>query len=114
VANVSDPCYTTCWTPGTGTPDLTSENWKCSVCYDSSNNPVYCSTENVSPNTFTWSLISGTGNLSALDAENPTLTATNIDTQFKSRLIITGSECGGEGGEIGGAAPLPKWKEINQ
>ncbi len=115
-ANVSDDCYTTCWPSyqTQPTPNLSDlVNWKCSVCYDSSNTPIYCSKENTIPNSFTWSLVSGTGNLSALDAENPTLTATNIDTPFKSRLIITGSECGGEGGEVEGSMPLPKWKEIS-
>ncbi|HQM24866.1 MAG TPA: hypothetical protein PK476_03130, partial [Candidatus Pacearchaeota archaeon] len=112
-----DPCYTTCWTPGTGAPDLEDlNNWKCSVCYDPTTNlPIYCSTDNTTPNAFTWSIIEGTGTLSALDAENPTLTYTAKSEELRTRLIITGSECGGEQGEgegVGGTMPIPKWKEV--
>lgn len=119
-ANVNyppDPCYSICWR-GAGMPNLTSTNWKCSVCYDSGNNPVSCST--LPGATFNWlmptgyvedtdyTLVSGT-----LTSANPVINFTNLDNNRVVTLNVyppTGSSCSGQNSA---QLLLPIWREIS-
>jgi len=107
-------CFDVCW-KGTGdTANLDSNDWKCSICYNSSHNPVLCSIEN--SNSFEWSLVSDSGSLNNISTPNTTIVSTNLEAEIRTRLFITGSDgCVGEQGEgegVGGLVPLPKWKEV--
>jgi len=107
-------CFDVCW-KGTGdTANLDSNDWKCSICYNSSHNPVLCSIEN--SNSFEWSLVSDSGSLNNISTPNTTIVSTNLEAEIRTRLIITGSDgCVGEQGEgegVSGLVPLPKWKEV--
>lgn len=115
VTNTSDPCYSVCW-KGVGTPDLTSVDWKCSVCHDGSNNHVSCST--LSATTFNWvmpsgyvaptnyALVSGT-----LASANPIVRFTAQDDSRVLNLNIDswGTTCSGQNsGQF-----FPTWREIS-
>lgn len=115
INNTSDPCYPVCW-KGTGTPDLTSSDWKCSVCHDSSNNPVSCST--LADTTFSWTmpagyvldtdytLVSGT-----LASANPILRFAAQDSNRQVTLNINslGTTCSNQNLKL----LTPKWKEVS-
>lgn len=90
ITNTSDPCYAACWR-GTVPPintDLGTTYWKCSICYDSSNQLTPCSSAN--SNSFEWILPSGitfnTGSESS--TENPELIFSSTGTV---KLKITDS-----------------------
>ncbi len=109
----TDPCYNVCWT-GTGTPIVDSDNtdWKCSICYNSSNQPTLCGSNN--GNSFTWTMpTSGSyQNSTTSTTSNPIIQYNVIDTNLKPQLKITGSECAGEGEGTTSNPPLPTWKEV--
>ncbi|PIW92846.1 MAG: hypothetical protein COZ88_00055, partial [Candidatus Nealsonbacteria bacterium CG_4_8_14_3_um_filter_34_13] len=96
-------------------PDNT--DWKCSICYDSANNPVACQAVG---STYQWYMpegfventdynyVSATTNTSA----NPRVEFLTAGQDKKFRLYVSGSGCGGEGGG-GIQLPIPKWKEIS-
>jgi len=118
ITNPSDPCYSTCW-KGTGTPansDLEGSNWKCSICYDSSNVAVPCSSSN--SNTFTWTLPSsgvtfGTGSTAA--TANPELLFTSSQPlKLKINDSVTGVTCGYQRTETSDTSSIgakAKWVE---
>jgi hypothetical protein len=111
ITNSSDSCYSACWT-GTGTPDLTSSNWKCSTCKDLSNNTVSCLSTGTP---FAWTLSGGhssssdytivSGGLSSYKAE---LNFTSPDNTRKASISVGSGLCSGYT-----ASPSPKWKEVS-
>ena len=115
----TDACYNVCW-KGTGTPDLTSTNWKCSVCYDNTGAPTLCATGN--QNEFSWSLPEDKGSYISASTglpttstgrnaiSNPIFRFTSSVSNLKPGLIIKGSECAGEG-DTGTRTPMPTWRE---
>ena len=114
LTNTADPCYPICWT-GTGDPvvDPDNSNWKCSVCYNSSNQPVPCATAN--GNAFSWVLPEQSGSYmetTNASSTNPIFRFSSTVQNLKPGLAIMGSECAGEG-ETGTTAPLPKWREVS-
>jgi len=114
LTNTADPCYPVCWT-GTGDPvvDPDNSNWKCSVCYNSSNQPVQCTSTN--GNAFSWILPEQSGsymNTTNASSTNPIFRLSTTVQNLKPGLAVMGSECAGEG-ETGTTAPLPKWREVS-
>ena len=111
-------CFDACWTGEGDTATLDPNNldngWNCSICYNTSQSPVLCSSGN--NNTFTWSLVNGSADLTNTTNNNVTITATNTGEEIRTRLLITGSDgCVGEQGEGEGSypsLPLPTWKEV--
>gem|GEM_PF-781552 len=114
LTNTSDICYSTCW-QGAGVPssfDLETYNWKCSVCYDNSNNPVPCSAEN--GNSFYWTMPD-----SQIEFLNgATSSSPNIISSFSSvksqylKLKITGSDgCAFAKQLLPNVLPNPLWIE---
>ena len=111
-------CFDVCWTGEGDTaildPNDLDNGWNCSICYDTGQNPVLCSSGN--SNTFTWSLVNGSADLTNTTNNNVTVTATNTGEEIRTRLLITGSDgCAGEQGEGEGSypsLPLPTWKEV--
>jgi len=108
----TDPCYPVCWT-GTDDPVVSPDNpnWKCSVCYNSSNQPVPCTSAN--NNAFSWALPEQSGsymNGTNTSSPNPIFRFSTMVQNLKPGLAISGSECAGEG-ETGTRAPLPIWRE---
>ncbi|MDD3292613.1 MAG: DUF2341 domain-containing protein [Candidatus Pacebacteria bacterium] len=111
-------CFDACWTGEGDTAILDPNNldngWNCSICYNTSQSPVLCSSGN--NNTFTWSLVNGSADLTNTTNNNVTITATNTGEEIRTRLLITGSDgCAGEQGEGEGSypsLPLPTWKEV--
>ncbi len=108
-----DPCYPVCWT-GSGSPSLEADNsdWKCSICYNSSNQPVLCGESN--SNAFTWAMPTGTTFQSetTLSSPNPILKYDDPGDDLRPRLKITGSDCSGEGSGVNSNLPVPKWIEV--
>ncbi len=119
ISNQSDPCYSVCWTgtPGSAVVDSSNSNWKCSVCYNSSNQQASCST--LSGATYSWimpagyqsgtdyTMISGT-----LTSANPVIKFSNLSSSRKMGLNVAneGEQCG----NLSGAQViLPTWKEIS-
>ncbi|MCK9626632.1 MAG: DUF2341 domain-containing protein [Bacteroidales bacterium] len=115
INNTSDPCYSVCW-KGIGTPNLASSDWKCSVCYNSSNNPISCSTavsttiEWVMPTGYVtptdYTLVSGT-----LTSANPIVrfTAQDDDRIINLNINSYGTSCSGQNsGQF-----VPTWREIS-
>jgi len=114
-ANPSDPCYSVCW-KGTGSPVVTSSDWKCGVCHDSGNNPVSCST--AASTTFNWvmptgyatpanyTLVSGT-----LTTANPIVRFTAQDSNRQLTLNIGNfnTTCSG----LSSKQSSPIWKEVS-
>ncbi len=112
-ANAEGDCAPVCWT-GTGAPvvDPDNYNWHCSVCFNSSNQPVACTSGNAS---FSWVLPTDSGaymNSTTELSANPVFRFNQVIQTFKPGLAITGSECAAEG-ETGTKAPLPKWREVS-
>ena len=120
VSDSSDPCYSVCW-KGTGSPvvDPNNQYWKCSVCYNSSNQPVPCQQVSAS---YQWYMPDGFAlNTDYNYADSTTSTSANPRVQFLTvgknkeiKLSITdsGYDCGGKvGGNI--ELPIPNWKEIS-
>jgi hypothetical protein len=115
ITNASDPCYNVCW-KGTGTPVVTSTNWKCGVCHNATNVPVSCST--LGSTTFSWvmptgyvsptnyTLISGT-----LTSANPIVRFTAQDSNRQMTLNIStyGVSCSSQSVK----QALPTWREIS-
>ena len=118
IRSTGGDCFNACWTGEGDTATLDPNNldngWNCSICYNSSQYPVLCSTAN--SNSFTWSLVSGPANLTNSTNNNATITATDVGEEIRTRLLITGSDgCAGEQGEgegVSGSVPLPRWKEV--
>ncbi|MDD5013203.1 MAG: kelch repeat-containing protein [Candidatus Pacebacteria bacterium] len=108
----TDPCYPVCW-KGTGSASLTSDDWKCSVCYNDSGSPALCTTEN-DQNAFFWTLPMDKGVYinSTYSTPNPIFKYTSLIGDKNPGLAITGSECAAEG-ETGTTVPLPTWRETN-
>ncbi|MCK9446841.1 hypothetical protein M0Q50_08285, partial [bacterium] len=116
VTNSSDPCYDVCW-KGTGAPDLTSADWKCGVCHDSSNNPVSCST--LAGTTYSWVMPAGyvvttdytLVGASTLTSANPIINFTNADDTRIVTLNMSsmGTSCSGQNLP----RAIPDWKEIS-
>ncbi|MDD5098330.1 MAG: hypothetical protein PHD31_01265 [Candidatus Pacebacteria bacterium] len=116
IADADDPCYSVCW-KGTGTPVVTSSNWKCGVCHDINNAPVSCST--LGSTTFDWvmptgyatpanyTLISGT-----LASANPIVrfVATDSNRQLTLNINNYGMTCAGQNSLV---PSLPIWKEVS-
>ncbi len=114
-------CFDVCW-QGTGTTAvLTSDNWKCSICYDNTGNPSLCTT-NFDQNKFSWNLSESAGTyispltgLPTADSDknkvpNPIFRYTSLINVNKPILVIKGSDCASEG-EAGIKIPLPIWRE---
>jgi hypothetical protein len=116
VTNSSDPCYDVCW-KGTGAPDLTSADWKCGVCHDSSNNTVSCST--LVGTTYSWVMPAGyveatdytLVGASTLTSANPIINFTNADDTRIVTLNMSsmGTSCSGQNLP----RAIPDWKEIS-
>lgn len=114
-SNPSDPCYSVCW-KGTGTPDVTSSDWKCGVCHNSSNVPVSCSTLG---STFAWSVPTGYTTpanytligTSTLTSANPIINFTAQDANRQMGLSINnyGVTCSSSST----VKLMPTWKEIS-
>ena len=116
--HLDDPCFSACWKGAGTTVDLTSENYVCSVCYNSSTNlPQLCGTVN---NPVTWSplpankpvgfdFVTGSDPTMA----NPIFSTLATGETVKLTLKITGSDCPLEGILSGSGALTPKWKEIS-
>ncbi|MDD3292612.1 MAG: FISUMP domain-containing protein [Candidatus Pacebacteria bacterium] len=105
-------CFDICWTGEEDTASLTSSDWKCSVCYDSSGNRTLCSTSN---SQFSWFLPLTVGSYQSqtgIDSPNPIFKYTSLIGDENPGLAITGSECAAEG-ETGTTVPLPTWRETN-
>ena len=105
-------CFDICWTGEGDTASLTSSDWKCSVCYDSSGNRTLCSLSN---SLFSWSLPLTAGSYQSqtdIDSPNPIFKYTSLIGDENPGLAITGSECAAEG-ETGTTVPLPTWRETN-
>jgi len=104
-------CFDICW-KGTGdTADLSSSDWKCSVCFDSSANRTLCSISN--SNQFSWNLPTAVGsyqNSTSSTSSNPVFKYTASIGSLKPGLAVAGSECAAEG-ETGTKTPLPIWRE---
>ena len=117
INNPSDPCYSTCWT-GTGSPADPSDadNWKCSVCYDSSGNPASCSTNG---NVIQWKIPGTLGTDYSfpfgddIDSPNPSIKFLSAGNK-NIGLSIAGSECGNEKlYKLNLGSLLPRWREIS-
>ncbi|HNY36046.1 MAG TPA: DUF2341 domain-containing protein [Candidatus Pacearchaeota archaeon] len=109
ITNSADPCYSICW-KGTGSPDLTSSDWKCSTCKDSSNNVVSCYSGG---NTYSWTLSGGHSSSSdytvdSLTIPNPVFNFNVADNTRKATLSINSNLCAGTTLSI-----LPRWREIS-
>jgi hypothetical protein len=116
--HIDDPCFSACWKGVGTTVDLTSENYVCSVCYNSSTNlPQLCGTVN---NPVTWSplpankpvgfdFVTGSDPTMANPIFSTLATGETVNLTFK----ITGSDCPLEGILSGSGALTPKWKEIS-
>ena len=105
-------CFNVCWIGSGDVAILTSGDWKCSVCYDSGNNPVLCGPGN--SNTFTWAMPIGSTFQSStnVSSANPVLRYTLPGDSLKPKLKITGSDCSGEGEGTTSNLPVPKWIEV--
>jgi len=106
-------CFDACW-KGTGTTaDLYSPNWKCSICFSSSNGQrTLCSNSGAQ---FSWTLPNRIGvykDSTKGSSPNPIFQYTGSPDPKVDfpKLIINGSECAAEG-ELGTKAPLPIWRE---
>jgi hypothetical protein len=107
----TDPCYNVCW-KGTGTPNLNSTDWKCSICYNSSGFPTLCSITNNNYFSWTMPLTNGQYVSSTSTTANPIFKYTSSVDSAKPGLAIYGSECAAEG-ETGTSSLLPVWRETN-
>jgi len=105
-------CFDTCWKGAGTTADLSSSDWKCSVCFNTSGQRTLCSTSNT---TFTWKLptaeIGTYQNSTNSNSPNPLFLYNFSAGSFKPGLRIAGSECSGEGETTGVPIPLPTWLE---
>jgi hypothetical protein len=105
--NSSDPCYATCGSTTPGNP-----GWLCSVCYDSSNNPINCAGPG---NTFSWTLPAtvtfASGSTAA--SANPEVIFDTNTSNLALKLDITGSTCGEDETIMETQLPLPKWQELS-
>ncbi|MDD4409791.1 MAG: DUF2341 domain-containing protein, partial [Candidatus Pacebacteria bacterium] len=114
ITNVNDPCFSTCW-KGAGNPnnfDLETYNWKCSVCYDNSNNPVPCTSSN--GNSFIWTMPDSlVGFSSGTTDSSPNVVASfsAVSSKFL-KLKITGSDgCANQRQITRNNLPNPIWIE---
>jgi hypothetical protein len=114
--NVSDPCYNVCW-KGTGSPLVTSPDWKCGICHNSSNVPVPCST--LGSTTFDWVMPAGYATpanytlvgATTLTSANPIVRFTAQDSSRQITLNINtyGVSCSSQSS----TQSTPTWKEIS-
>jgi hypothetical protein len=115
ITNTSDPCYNVCW-KGTGTPVVTSSNWKCAICHDANNLPVSCST--LSSTTFTWTMPTGYVSPTNYTLTSGTLTSANpivkFVTQDSTRQLTLGINTYGVNcSSQSSKQNNPTWKEIS-
>jgi len=114
ITNPADPCYSVCW-KGTGAPVVTSSNWACGVCHNSSNVAVPCTADN---STFNWVLPSGyTTPADYTLIDSTTLTSPNPIVRFVTqdstrRVTLNTSNYGVTCSSSTTVQLLPKWKEI--
>ena len=119
ITNENDPCYSTCWTgPASSTPEVgdSSGYWKCSVCYNSSNQKQAC--QDVPGTQYSWyfpgiapenyEFQSSTSAISP----NPLVKFKTTGKSKTVKLNVTGSCCGGYG-SVDIVQPIPKWKETS-
>ncbi len=120
INNIADPCYSVCWKGASGSAvvDSNNLNWKCSVCYNSSNQQVSCST--LGGTTYSWKVPAGyaegtdyTMISGSLTSANPIIKFTNSSSSIKMGLNVTngGEQCGNLSGQA--AISLPKWREVS-
>lgn len=110
ITNPADPCYSVCW-KGTGSPDVTSSNWKCNACKDSSNNTVSC--YNSGGNSYSWTLSGGHSSsadytVDSLTIPNPSFNFNVADNTRKATLSINSNLCAGTTLSL-----LPRWREVS-
>jgi len=121
-----DACYSACWTGTAGSAVVgeSEANWKCSICYDSTNSPVSCTDPTLlaeGKTLFTWHGPTGYvlntdytyESSTASTSANPVIKFTKTGNSLKMGLNITGSDCGGETVEMVIGAPMPIWKEVS-
>ena len=101
-----DSCYSTCWkgTPGSAVVAIDNTDWECSICYNSSNQPVSCTDPTLiaeGKTNFEWRVPSGyvaetdysyQSSTSSTSA-NPIIKFNNVTNTLRMVLSITGSEC---------------------
>jgi|GEM_PF-2750998 len=118
ISDPEDPCYPICWTgPEESFPEVgdVSGYWKCSVCYDSSNQKQAC--QNVAGTQYAWYFPGTEGEdfefvSSTVASANPLVKLNAVGENQTVKLNVTGSSCAGEE-SFDVVQPLPKWQETS-